>query len=153
MLATILGTIAGLLVLAASIALLALLIRRIRSTGRVTVVEQYAVPAPPAAVDHLLWTALGGVPGPRVTATGVGRYAVVLRRTPPWLIVPVWLTMPLGLILLLLVKEDVIMDVSLYEAPDGSVIHLSGRSEKNILARVRDALAPLAGGPSGETQV
>jgi hypothetical protein len=147
MLATILGTIAGLLVLGVLVALLVLLVRRIRSTARVTVVEQLAVPAPATAVDPLLWHALGSVQGSvqgaRVLATGLGRYVVVLRRTPPWVIIPVWLTMPLGLILLVLIKEDVVMGVALYETPDGSEIHLSGRSEKNILARVREALAPI----------
>ncbi|MFL6159710.1 MAG: hypothetical protein ACJ72D_26790 [Marmoricola sp.] len=124
----------SLVVLAAIVAGLVVLVKRMRSSRWVSVGEQ--VPLAHAPTD---------LPG-RLAALGTGRVitpapdraALVLRRAPVWTVLPALLLFPVGL-LFLLYREDVALEVT--PDPGGAFAWLSGRTEARTLAAVKETLA------------
>ena len=123
---------------------LVFLVRRMRATRSVLAAEVLAYDRPPAEVDADLRTALAGVDGARVSLLQPGHVRVVLRRSPVWTVAVAMLAFPVGLVALLY-REDVPLDVWTYTTPAGTQVHLSGRTEAHVLARVRAAAASVDG--------
>jgi hypothetical protein len=131
----------GLLVLVLLVGLLVVLVRRVRSTKRVSVLEDLVLGGQAAEAEPALVSALTSLRG--VQYEGVpGQHAIVLRRIPVWAIVPVFLLFPVGLVFLL-ARESIRLDVALFDAPQGAVARLSGSAEQNVLERVRAAISGL----------
>jgi hypothetical protein len=139
------ATVISLLVIGAICGLLLALVRRIRTTARVAVLEDVTLAGHAAAVEPALVAALvssvESLRGARYDGVP-GRHVVVLRRTPAWVVVPVCLLFPVGLVFLL-VREDVRLDVALFDGPHGGVARLSGHTERQVLERLRNALSHL----------
>ncbi len=131
------------LVLVLLIGLLFALVRRMRTTKRVTVSEDLVIGGAAQAREPALVVALSSLEGTQYLGVAPGRHAVVLRRIPVWAIIPVFLLFPVGLAFLL-VRESIRLDIALFDGPLGAVVRLSGRSEYYVLERVRTALTALA---------
>lgn len=122
-----------------------LLLRRMRATRSVHAAEAIQVARPPEQIDAEVQAALAGIAGARLSTLEVGHLVVSIRRSPPWTILPALLAFPVGLVALLY-REDVPLDVRLFRSESGgSTIALSGRTEAQVLTRVREALVPVAG--------
>jgi hypothetical protein len=132
----------ALLVLVLLVGLLVVLVRRMRTTHRVTVSEDLVIGGTALSVEPGLVSTLSSIQGVQYLGVAPGRHAVVLRRIPVWAIIPVFLLFPVGLVFLL-VRESIRLDVALFDGPDGAVVRLSGRTESFILERVRAALVGL----------
>ena len=131
----------AMVVLVLLVGLMVALVRRMKTTKRVTVMEDIMVGGDARAVEPALTSALLSLKG--VQYLGVaGQHAVVLRRIPIWAIVPVFLLFPVGLVFLL-VRESIRLDVTLFDGPTGAVARLSGNTESVVLERVRAAIAGL----------
>ena len=131
----------SLLVLLLVVGLLVALVRRMRTTKRVRVLEDVELGGRAVEVEPSLVSALSSLQG--VHYEGVpGRHAVVLRRVPVWAIIPVFLLFPLGLVFLL-VRQSVRLDIALVDGPHGAFARLSGNTEHVVLERVRAALEGL----------
>lgn len=128
------GFVLSLLVLAGICLLLVALVKRMRNSRWVAVGEQVPLTVPWGALPERLATLGAG----RVITPAPDRTALVLRRSPVWIVVPVLLMFPLGL-LFLLYKEDV--ELAVVREPGGASAWLSGRTEIRALAAVRTALA------------
>ncbi|RNL64887.1 hypothetical protein EFK50_02580 [Nocardioides marmoriginsengisoli] len=127
------ATLGGLVFLGLVCALLLLLVKRMRGTRWVTVGEQVWLTVPSAEVpQRLAELGLG-----RVLTPAPDRAALVLRRSPVWVIAPMALLFPLGL-LFLFYREDVSVEVT--TDPAGDSAWLSGRTEARTLAAIRGAL-------------
>jgi hypothetical protein len=125
-------TLVALLLFGVLAGLLILLAKRMKGTRWVTVGER--VPMTVRATDvprHLAALGHGRVVTPTPECT-----AVVLSRTPVWVIAPIMLLFPLGL-LLLRVREDVSLEVA---ADPSGTAWLSGRTEAKTLTAIRNAL-------------
>jgi hypothetical protein len=132
----------SLLVLVLLLGLLVALVRRMRTTRRVTVLEDHVLGGHAVEIEPALVSVLSSLRG--VQYEGVpGQHAVVLRRIPVWAIVPVFLLFPVGLVFLL-VRESIRLDVRLFDGPNGAVARLSGNTESVVLERVRGAVAGLS---------
>jgi hypothetical protein len=125
-------SIVALLIFGVLAGLLVLLVKRMKGTRRVTVGERVPMTVRPTDVPRRL-AALGHG---KVLTPSAERTAVVLRRTPVWVIAPVMLLFPLGL-LMLFVREDVSIEVA--SDPAGGA-WLSGRTEAKTLTAIRNAL-------------
>lgn len=131
------------LVMVLLIGLLVTLVRRMRTTRRLMISEYLVVGGSAQAVEPALVEALSAVEGVEHLAVAPGRDAVVIRRIPVWVIIPVFLMFPVGLVFLF-VRESVRLDVALFDGPAGAVVRLSGPTESRILERVRDAVRGVA---------
>jgi hypothetical protein len=139
---TILG---AMLVMAVLLVGLVLLVLRMTSTRRVTVSEQIRLPRSLEGSDQAVISVLRSMHDAQALTVAPAQHALVLRRIPVWVVIPVLLLFPLGL-LFLLVREDVRLDVSVTEDVDGSVVWLSGRTEKYVLEELRTSLLRLPAG-------
>ncbi len=137
------ATAIAMLILVLLVGLLVVLVRRMRTTKRVTISEDLVVGGAAQALEPALVAALSSVEGTQYLGVAPGRHAVVLRRIPVWAIIPVFLLFPVGLVFLL-VRESIRLDVALFDGPDGAVVRMSGRTESFVLERVRTALVALA---------
>lgn len=131
------------LVMVLLIGLLVTLVRRMRTTRRLMISEYLVVGGSAQAVEPALVEALSAVEGVEHLAVAPGRDAVVIRRIPVWVIIPVFLMFPVGLVFLF-VRESVRLDVALFDGPALAVVRLSGPTESRILERVRDAVRGVA---------
>jgi hypothetical protein len=137
---TFVACVIGLVLLVGVVALL----RRIRATRSVLAAELLHVDRPAAAVDDDVRVALSGLTGARVAPLEPGHVRVVLRRSPVWTVAVAVLAFPVGLVALLH-REDVPLDVWIYDTGAGTRIQLSGPTEAHVLARVREALGSVPG--------
>lgn len=129
-------------VLVLLVGLMVVLVRRMKTTKRVRVLEDIVLRGQALAVEPALVSALFSLRG--VEYMGVsGQHAVVLRRIPVWAIIPVFLLFPVGLVFLL-ARESIRLDIALFDGPTGAVARLSGNTESVVLDRVRTALAGLS---------
>ena len=133
-------TLGAMVVFVAIATLMVLLVRRMRTTKRVTVAEDIRLGGPAREVEAALVAALASVEGATYLPVAPGLHAVTLERTPPWAIIPVCLLFPVGLVFLL-VRQTVRMDAALFDTAGGAVVRLSGRTESFVLERVRGAIA------------
>lgn len=132
----------ALVVLVLLIGLLVTLVRRMKTTKRMTVLEDHVLGGQAVSVEPALVSALSSVRGVSYAGGVPGQHAVVIRRIPVWAIIPVFLIFPVGLVFLF-VRESVRLDVTIFDGPSGAVARLSGTTESVILERVRAALAGL----------
>jgi len=136
-------TLGGTVFLLLVVGLLVAVVWRIRRTRRVTVFEDIAVPgASAAAVDQLVAAGLGSIAGIDLRVAGQGRYAVVLRRCPVWVALPIFLLFPIGLVFLA-VREDVVLEVVVFDGSGGAVVRMTGKSESDVVDKIRLALTSL----------
>jgi hypothetical protein len=132
----------ALVVLVMLVGLLVALVHRMKTTKRVTVLEDIVLGGQALTVEPTLVSALSGLRGVQYMGAS-GQHAVVLRRIPVWAIIPVFLLFPVGLVFLL-VRESIRLDVALFDGPAGAVARLSGSTESVVLERVRTALTGLS---------
>ena len=136
-------TLGGTVFLLLVVGLLVAVVWRIRRTRRVTVFEDIPVPgASAAAVDQLVAAGLGSIAGIDLRVAGQGRYAVVLRRCPVWVALPIFLLFPIGLVFLA-VREDVVLEVVVFDGSGGAVVRMTGKSESDVVDKIRLALTSL----------
>jgi hypothetical protein len=130
-------TLGGTVFLLLVVGLLVAVVWRIRRTRRVTVFEDIPVPgAPASSVDRMVAAGLGGIAGIDLRIAGQGRYAVVLRRCPVWVALPIFLLFPIGLVFLA-VREDVLLEIVVFETADGAVVRMTGTSESDVVDKIR----------------
>lgn len=132
----------GFLFLGAVLALIAWLIRRIVTTGRVVVGEEIALGCSIDVADARVRQALESIPRANYLFVGPLMHLLVLRRIPEWVTLVFFVALPAGLVLMLVMRESITMQIDIYNRPEGAVARLTGKSEKHILGRVRAALAP-----------
>jgi Ca2+/Na+ antiporter len=137
-------TLGGIAFLLAVVALLAFLFRRISTTKRVTVAEQILLDGPPEVLAEEITQALRSIPGVTVGVAGLGRYVVSIRRSPAWVVIPVLLMFPVGIVLAFVIKEDVVLEVNVYDRSPGTLLQLLGQTDQNILDRLRAAVAAIS---------
>ena len=136
-------TLGGIAFLLVVVALLAFLFRRISTTKRVTVAEQILLDGPPEALADEIPRALSSIPGVTVGVAGRGSYLVSIRRCPTWVIIPVLLVFPVGLVLAFVIREDVVLEVHVYDRSPGTLLQLLGQTDQNILNRLRAAVSAI----------
>lgn len=138
-------TLVGVLVLLAIVALLVGLVRRIKGgSAKVTVSEEIGLPGAAAAHAAELAVGLRSLRGARLEESGMGRYVLVVRRSPSWTLafLPLF---GLGFILALLFSEQWRLTVSLDNTHAGARVRLEGATEQRLLGRVRAVIASSAG--------
>ncbi len=118
------------------------LVRRMRATRRVLAAEVMDFERPPYTVDREVRAALADLPGARVARLEPGHVRVIIRRSPPWTVLVAMLAFPVGLAALLY-RQDIPLDVWVYESGHGTQLQLAGPTEAHVLERVRSALLAL----------
>jgi hypothetical protein len=129
----------AMVVLVLLVGLMVVLVRRMKTTKRVTVLEDIVLGGQALTIEPTLVSTLSSLRGVQYMGAS-GRHAVVLRRIPVWAIIPVFVLFPVGLVFLL-VRESIRLDIALFDGPSGAVARLSGNTESVVLERVRTALA------------
>jgi hypothetical protein len=135
-------TLGGVAFLLVVVAVLAVVLRRMSTTKRITVAEQIPLDGSPEVMATEIHQALSSISGVTVGDAGRGRYLVTIRRCPPWAIVPVLLLFPLGLVFLF-IKEDITLEVNIYDRSPGTLLQVVGPTEQNILDQLRTAVAKI----------
>lgn len=93
-------------------------------------------------LDPLLFERLQAVRGTAITDAEHGRYTQTVRRMPTWAIVGMLVTLPVGL-LFLLVRNEQHLHLSVVPSGEGAVLRITGVTEAHIWRRTCRALAPL----------
>lgn len=122
------------------------LVRRMHTTRRVTVREEVFVGGSASVVDPAVQASLSAIGGVELVTTGPGRHILVLRRTPVWVVAPVVLLFPVGLVFLF-VKDDLMLDITVHDGPHGAVLRVDGRSEEHVVESLRRAVTGLVPAP------
>lgn len=130
------------LVLVLLVGLMVVLVRRMKTTHRVSAAEDVVIGGRAQDRETALVQALSSVAGTNYVNIAPGLHGVEIRRIPVWAIIPVFLLFPVGLVFLF-VRESIRLDVALFDGPDGAVVRLFGPTEQLILERVRTALTSL----------
>lgn len=98
-------------------------------------------------LDPLLFQRLCAVKGTAVTDASHGRFTQSMRRAPGWAIVAALVTLPFGLVFLLVrTRRD--LHFSVVPTANGDVLRVTGETEAYLWARTCRSLAPLLEHPT-----
>lgn len=133
------GTVELLVVGFGFLALVALVVALARRNGVVAVSDELEVPADPALVEERVFGPLGSIRGAAMTRASAGHVSLSCRRTPGWAVVLAILLFPWGLVLLL-VKQEHVLQVRIATHGRGSLVQVSGRAPKQVALEVGETL-------------
>jgi len=93
-------------------------------------------------LEDPIFLLLSNVPGAEVHRTQPGTFALLVRRSPSWIWLPLVITFPLGL-LFLMVKETGSLQVTLEDSGARTQVRLVGKTKKSVVKTVAKALGSL----------
>lgn len=113
-----------------------------RRSQVVTVNDQTRQHADQAQVERHAFGALGTIPKAALTQAVPGQMTLVSKWTPTWAVVVGILAFPVGLLLLLLIRQELTLHVRFNQEADGSThVHVSGKTLKRVAEAVGRALS------------
>lgn len=137
------GFIAVLVLLISALVVLALLVAGSRRKSVVTVNDQLAIALPRGQVEQFAFGPISSIPGAAVTQAVPGQTTLVTKWTPTWAVVVGILAFPLGLLLLLLIRQDLVLHVRFVDSSGGTLVQVAGRSRRRTALAVGEALEAL----------
>jgi hypothetical protein len=133
-----LGIALVLLVIATSVAL--------TSTNPVVdVADEMTAAMSPAEAEALVDRALAVIPAAQVSRVLPGTWTLSYRRHPRYSVVLGLLALPVGLLVLLFVRETLVLTVSVVPDETGTQVLVVGRAHRQLAAALGEALQPLLG--------
>lgn len=123
-----------LVALAALVVALSVLLSR-RSTV-VSVNDDVAIRLPQAEVERRSFGALGSIPAATMTQSIPGQLTVTTKWPPSWVILVAILSFPIGLLLLLLVRQDLVLNVRFVETKEDTLVQVAGKSRRKVAIAV-----------------
>lgn len=126
------------------LALVIWLVRRIKTTARVVVGEEIVLGGSVEVADTRVRLAMGSIPGAGYRYVGPQAHLLELSRIPVWVVLVVMGAFPIGLVLMLLVRESITMEINILDRAEGAVARLTGQSERHVLGQVRESLASVS---------
>lgn len=136
----------GSIAVVATLVLLAVLIV-IASAGSaiVTVSDEVTVPQDQDTVERLAFGALGSIPGVTMTQMFPGQLGLASKWLPGWALLVGLLTLPLGLLVLFLVRSEAILYIRfLSDGDTTTTVQVAGRARKRVALRVGDIFDTMA---------
>ena len=125
-----------LLVVAAALLVLALVAAGTRQTSVVSVNDETRLPLGRADAERLSFGPLGSVPGSQMTQAGPGQVTLTSSWIPTWAFLIGILAFPLGLLLLLLVRESLLLHVRYLDVTGGTLVQVAGRTRRKTALEV-----------------
>jgi hypothetical protein len=132
------GTPEVLVLLAVVVGLVAVAVRK---DGWIRVDDRKVVAADAAGLEAPVRRLLASTPGSELLDSGTGSFTLLVRRRPLWMALVILLTLPFGL-LFLLVKDVAAVQVSLVPVGGHTEVRIVGRTSRQVLRVLDDALAP-----------
>jgi hypothetical protein len=115
------------------------LIRRMTRSATTVVHEDHTVRGDPAGWEHTALTAAAEAKRVTVAPVTAWHHVVLVKRSPIWAIVLAFALFPIGLFLLF-VHEHLRLDVVVFVGAEGTVVRLTGSTERQVLERIRAVL-------------
>jgi hypothetical protein len=141
-----LGTSDGVVLMAvgATLVVVALAVAAWWGNPVVEVADELSSVMPLDQVQALIDGALAVLPGAQVLAVLPGTRTLSYRHHPRYSVLLGILTLPIGLLVLLLVRETLQLTVSATAQEGSTRVLVAGRAHKKLAAALGDALRPLA---------
>lgn len=115
------------------------------SSAIVTVNDEVTVPHDQATVERLAFVSLGSIPGVTMTQMFPGQVGLGTRWLPGWALLVGLLTLPLGLLVLFLVRNEAILYVRfLGDGDTTTTVPVAGRARKRVALRVGEIFDAMA---------
>lgn len=137
-----------LLLLLGALLIVAFVLLVSRGSQVVVVNDDVVIAASQAEVERQSFGMLGSIPGATMTQSMPGQVVVTAKWTPSWVIVVAILSFPLGLLLLLLVRQDLVLNVRFAETSGGTLVQVTGKSRRKVAIAVGAAFDRLSGSAS-----
>ena len=132
------GVLVGIVVLAAATVLLL-----VTANPWLPVSQTMTVPGiAPSKLEDPMLLLLSNIAGSEVARSQEGAFTLHLRRTPAWVVVPLILTFPIGL-LFLLVKQSGSLLLTLAPVDEGTQVRMVGRTKKSVVKTLAKAMGSL----------
>ena len=139
-----LGSIAVFVVLAL---LAVLVVLTAAGSAVVPVNDEQALPRDLATVERVAFGSLGSIPGVTMSQMFPGQFSLVSKWLPGWALVVGLLTLPLGLLVLLLARNEATMHVRLLgDGESATTVQVAGRARKRVALRVGEIFDAMAVG-------
>lgn len=124
--------------------LVAILAASSRRKSVVTVNDQIEIAMDRDRVEQFAFGPLGSIQGAAVTQAVPGQMTLVSKWTPTWAVVIGILSFPVGLLLLLLIRQELVMHVRFLDNGGTTLVQVAGKSRKRVALAVGEALEALA---------
>jgi hypothetical protein len=118
------------------VVLVALMALAARGAAPVTVNDETLIPVAPAELEGRAVRGLRSIPRATVTQPFPSQFLVCSKRIPPWAIVVGLLTLPFGLILLLLVRSRMVLLVRLDDDGGSTRVRAAGQARTDVALAV-----------------
>ena len=109
----------------------------------VMVNDQVELKLTPSDVEQRAFGRLGSIPGCQMKQSSVGQLSLVTSTTPGWAIFFGILTLPIGLLLIFLVRQTWTIHVRYSDAAEGTLVQVSGKTRKRVAEQVADVFQNL----------
>jgi hypothetical protein len=133
-------------------AVIALLLFAVISAAWIQVDERRVVRADVERLEAPVRRLLASVAGAELLEAGSGSFVLLVKRRPVWMLIAILLTLPFGL-LFLLVKDVGPLMVTLTVVEGGTEVRLVGRTSRRVLRLIDQALTPMPSPGSREVSV
>lgn len=89
-------------------------------------------------VEQRAFGRLGSIPGCQMNQSSGGQLSLVTSTIPRWAIFFGILTLPIGLLLLFLVRRTWTIHVRYSDAAEGTLVQVSGKTKKRVAEQIAD---------------
>ena len=128
-----------LLGLAWAILVLASLVVLLLTRPRVVLVnDELKLAQTPGDVEQRAFGRLGSIPGCQMTQSSFGQLSIATTTTPLWAVFLGILTLPIGLLLIFLVRRTWTIHVRYSDAAEGTLVQVSGKTKKRVAEQIAD---------------
>ncbi len=128
-----------LLLLALAVLFAVLLLVLLWTRPRIVMVnDQVELKRTPSDVEQRAFGRLGSIPGCQMKQSSVGQFSLVTSTTPGWAIFLGVITLPIGLLLLFLVRQTWTIHVRYSDAAEGTLVQVSGKTKKRVAEQIAD---------------
>lgn len=106
----------------------------------VTVNDSVRLPERHSTVERDAFGPLGSIPGATMNQTMSGQVTLTSQWAPTWTFVVGILAFPVGLLLVLLIRQDLTLNIRFVEDGDGTLVQVAGRARKKVALLVGEAI-------------
>lgn len=103
-----------------------------RRSQVVTVNDSMSLPERRSTVERGAFGSLGSIPGAVMSQTMPGQVTLTSKWAPTWTVVLGILAFPVGLLLVLLIRQDLTLNIRFVEDGDGTLVQVAGRARKKV---------------------
>ena len=118
---------------------LAVIVVTTRWKSVVSVNDAIILHADRAAVERITFGPLGSIPSSQLTSATPGQVTITSSWTPTWAVFVGILTIPIGLLLLLLVRQTLTLHVRFLNHEGGTLVQVAGKARKKVALAVGEA--------------